>query len=834
MAKANNSRELNDILDYMTSILVNEFPTDVFTISHVVTSIFDTDNCHANMMIKSMISEENFDELKGIYIDLLKKNSKQTPVDIDTNKLEFDFELSKVLDEAANERKKTKGNSIGTEHILLSIINPDNNIKAKEVFNAAGIFYKDILKKCIDDSPKKPQFKSIKPRVIINGNANNTNDVVFPSKSEVNVSGVSSKHEFIEKYTININKEVENGKFDSIVGRDAEIREIIKILSRRKKNNAILVGNNGVGKSSIVYALASKINTNEVPQVLMNKEILMIDIISIVSGTHFRGMFEERVNGLFNELKASTKYILFIDDMQNVLKSNGKDKDTDISSMIGSILNDGSVKVIGTISQKEYRGTIESNTVVSSKFQKIVVEEPNKENAIAMINEIKPKYEEFHNVSYSEDAIIKSVELAKRYVTDRCLPDSAIDIIDLAGAASSVNQEDSDGIMKLKKRLAEIDEEKNAAVNSGEFELIDALNIEENTINKKLSDYKREKTKESQNPTIIEVDKISDIVSEITNIPVSKLTLSEKKKYASIDKVLKQSVIGQDEAIDSLCKVIKRNKAGLGRKNGTIGNFLLCGKSGTGKTLAAKKLAKEIFGDEKALIRLDMSEYSDKSSVTKLNGSSPGYVGYENGGQLTEAVKNKPYSVILLDEIEKADKSVYNMFLQLFDEGRLTDNAGQTVNFKNTIVIMTSNIGARQASELGNGVGFSSDKSANQKAIIEKTLKRNFAPEFLNRIDKIIQFNELTDDNLKDIIKLEINKLNEKLKELSFTFEYNDDVLNYLHKKAIDQKEYGARPIIRLIQENIEDLLTDMILDNDYDNGHEFNASIVDNKIYIV
>ena len=572
--------------------------------------------------------------------------------------------------------------------------------------------------------------------------------------------------------------------------------------------------------------------SENVPEILEGKEIVMIDIMSIVSGTNFRGMLEERVKGLFDELKSSKKYILFIDDMQNVLKSGSKDKDTDLSGMIGDILSGGDVRVIGTITPKEYRNCIESNTSLNSKLQKLVVEPSNEKEAFEIISKSKDTYEKYHNVKYTDEAIRKSIEFAERYITDRSLPDSAFDVIDLAGASAAVSAKESEKLIGLKKSLEKIEQDKTNALNEGEFEKIDSLTSEENKINKEIADFKRQQNANNE-PHVIDENDIAETISNMTGIPISKLSSTEKKKIAHIDDVLKKYVIGQDEAVDAICKVIKRNKVGLGDKTKTLANIFLCGRSGTGKSYLAKKLAEEVFGDEKALIRIDMSEYSEKNSVSKLLGAAPSYVGFEKGGQLTEAVKNKQHCVLLLDEIEKADEEVYNVFLQLFDEGRLTDSAGQTINFKNVIVLMTSNIGAKQASELGGGVGFNTDESANKKSIIEKALRQRFTPEFLNRLDKIVYFNDLTDDNLKTIVKLEVKKLDNRLNDLHYKLKCDSKVIDLLHKKAIKQKEFGARPIRRLIQDGLEDKITDLMLENDYKPNYEFSAICTNDKIEI-
>ena len=819
--------EYTDILAYMLDVLNNEFPTVEFTPEYIMLSILDNPRCHANMIMDNILMTDTLDYLRNYYADIIKGQPKKPILNI-TTKFKFNEELTGIYDKAEIEANAMSSSKLGSEHVLLAIMNPSNHFKIAEKLNSLGLSYDSMCNNCRDFEAPNTEQKMSKVKKSDNSyiNNNHQDNGKMPLKSEVNskVFVQNGNTPFINKYTIDLHEEIANGKYDKLVGRESILNNIITVLSRRRKNNVILVGKPGCGKTSIGYRLAEMIDEGCVPATLEGKKVVMLDVMALLSGTHLRGMFEERVDGLFKELKNNSNYILFIDDMQNIVRNTGKDKDGDLSDVIGRILTEGDVRVIGTIPFKDYRNGIENNSALSTKLQKIIVEPSSKEETFEILKSNKGYYENFHHVKFDDACLLKAVKLAKRYITNNSLPDSAIDVIDLTGASISLNNEQSMFLKTLKENLNLFDAEKKNAMNSGDFEKLDEIAKKESELQKDISDMK--KILENDESTWIKAteDDIADTVSAITTIPVSKLSDSNKTTILHIDEILKKDVIGQDEAINDISKAIKRSRAGFSDNNRCI-SLMLIGKSGVGKTLIAKKLAENVFGDEKALVRFDMSEYQDKTSVNKLLGSSAGYVGYDNGGLLTEAVKNKPYCVLLFDEIEKADDSIYNVFLQLFDEGRLTDNNGTTVNFKNVIVIMTSNVGAKQASELGNGVGFQSNEEENKKAIIEKSLKNKFNPEFLNRIDKIIHFNSLTDENIKAITALELDKLTNRVKENGVNLTYNSDVVDYVFKKAIREKEYGARPVMRIIQDNISDKIVDMVLESD-NNQNSFDISI--------
>lgn len=574
------TKELDEVLTYMTDILGKEFPTDVFTPEYLITSILDNKKSHANIILDNFLMSKNIEELKKIYISWLETNKKDIIFEKDKKIFNFSQELDNILTECEHEKDKMKSSIIGTEHLLLAMLNQDNNhTKIIEIFKNIGVFYNFIFDKCIESKKNIPNEK--KSNLL---NIPKSQNLLIKSDNHTSKKIISNKSEYISKYTTNLNELAMKKQIDDLIGREKELRQIFKILARRKVNNVVLVGEGGCGKTQIVNGIANMIVNNQVPEFLKNKEIVKLNVMALVSGTHFRGMFEERVNGLFEELKNDSKYILFIDDMQSILKNGSKDKDTDLSSMIDTVLSEGDVRVIGTCNFKDYHNAIETNTSISRKLQKIVIEPTNVDETINIIKNIKSKYEEFHNVSYDDDVIKLCVELSNRYITTKKLPDSAIDVIDLSGANISLNRQEPDEIKNIKKALNEIITKKDEFVNNGKFDEVNNLIEQENKLNKDLAEAVRnyEKNKEKYKVKITCND-ITNSISDITNIPVSKLSVDEKEKLCNIEETLKESIIGQDDAIKSICKIIKRNRVGLGDKTKTMGNVLMLGPSGCGK-----------------------------------------------------------------------------------------------------------------------------------------------------------------------------------------------------------------------------------------------------------
>ena len=619
----------------------------------------------------------------------------------------------------------------------------------------------------------------------------------------------------LDNFSRDLIKMAEEGKLDPVIGRDKEILRIAQILSRRKKNNPIILGEPGCGKTAIVEGLANLIQKGECPQNLLDKRLVTLDLTSVVAGTKYRGQFEERLKVILEELAANPNIIVFIDEIHTLIGAGNSSGSLDGSNIFKPALARGEIQCIGATTLDEYRKSFEKDGALERRFQKIMVDASTVSETIEILTNVKDKYESFHKVSYSPEIIELCVKLSDRYITDRQLPDKAFDILDEVGARSQTEQKIPEAIEELKKKAAEIKVQKMDVVKRQNYEQAAELRDKERKILVKLDQEKKKFEEESKNNRYpITEENVYDVVSSITKIPVSKMSIDDTNALINMDKVIKSKVIGQDDAVEKVVKSIRRNRIGIKDPNRPIGSFIFLGSTGVGKTHLAKQIAKELFGSEEALIRVDMSEYQEKHTVSRLVGAPPGYVGYEEGGMLTEQVKNKPYSVILFDEVEKAHRDIFSVLLQILDDGHATDSLGRKINFKNTLIIMTTNLGARKLSDFGSGIGFSSNKYSNEEAkkqVLMKELKNFFSPEFLNRIDDTIVFQTLSQENINHITKLEIDRLMTRLSDRKYNVTYNPKLVEFISKVGFDEV-YGARPIKRAIQDKIEDFISEMVL----------------------
>ena len=642
----------------------------------------------------------------------------------------------------------------------------------------------------------------------------------------------------LDNFSRDLIKMAEEGKIDPIVGRDKEVKRIAQILSRKKKNNAVIVGEAGVGKSALVEKLALMIYKGDCPSNLLDKRIMSLDLTSLVAGTKYRGQFEERIKAIINELQEAPNVILFIDELHTMVGAGNASGAMDAANILKPALARGEMQCIGATTLDEYKKSIEKDAALVRRFQKIILQEPTEEETLAILKNLTSSYQEFHKVTYEEGVLETIVKLSSRYITDRQFPDKAIDVLDELGSEKRVSSKIPEIIEKLKKDIDTIKEKKVQFVKSQNYEQAAKLRDEERKVTTKLEEEKvKWAEKQKDNKTPVSLDDVYDIVTEMTGVPITKLDTKETKKLLQLEEILSAKVIGQGEAITTISKSIRRNRVGIKDANKPIGSFIFIGSTGVGKTFLAKSIAEVLFGDPDKIIRVDMSEYMEKHNVSKLIGSPPGYVGYDEGGQLTEKVKNNPFSVILFDEIEKAHKDVFNILLQILDEGHLTDSFGRKINFTNTIVIMTSNVGAKKVSELGGGVGFKTSSSEEQqyevrKTMIQKALKQQFNPEFLNRIDDVILFNSLDSETLKKIISNEMNKLNKRLIDKKYKINFDKTVINRIFELN-SQEEYGARPLKRIIQNLCEDFLSEEILKGNILEDVQYTLKYKDDKLSI-
>lgn len=796
--------------------------------------------------------------------------------------MDLQNKLNEILRMASIEAYNLKSEYVSIEHILLAISKNDSLVK--KVLLESGGNYEAILQTVIENSgegtsEKPPEgydnlvheliasvrtelendnfidiYSSVLLKIleqkdsyavkILVGSGANIKKLKLNLKHNINNISKISKNESpisdnLKSFATDLNERAKEGRIDPVIGREKEIERVFQVLSRRTKNNPILIGEAGVGKTAIAEGLAIAINEGNAPEILKNKIILSLDLARMVAGSRYRGDFEERIKNVIDEVTDRNDIILFIDEFHNVIGAGKSEGSLDAANILKPVLTKGDLQIIGATTIDEYRKNIEKDPAFERRLMPILIGEPSIDAAIEIINGIKDRYENHHKVEITDEAIKTAVELSDRYLTERFLPDKAIDVIDEAASKMRIKDTSCEEITLLKEELEKINEKKDEAVYGGKFLEASILRDEINTLKEKLDYLEKQKNeKESKNSYVLGYDEIAAVISEMSKIPVSKLKQDESKKYINLNKDLKKEIIGQDVAVDVVANAIKRARVGLSNPKKPIGNFMFLGPTGVGKTFLAKKIAEKLFSGEDDLIRIDMSEYMEKHSVSKLIGSPPGYVGYGEGGQLTEAVRKKPYSVILFDEVEKAHPDVFNMLLQVLDDGFLTDSQGKKVNFKNTVIILTSNIGASKIDKKHN-LGFSTNKNEVEddyeriKSIIDEELKQNFKPEFLNRLDEIVIFNSLGEKEIQKISQFLLDELSERLKKKDINVSFTNKVVKYVSKNGFDKK-YGARPIERFIKKKIENLLTDEILSGNIKEKELIEIDVVRDKIKII
>jgi ATP-dependent Clp protease ATP-binding subunit ClpC len=742
------------------------------------------------------------------------------------NSLPLTKQAEKVIRVTVLEAKALKSPTVETEHLMLSILKNKENI-ATQILNQFDVDY-DLFRQELG------VMKSNDPRAEYQDEGDDDfDDEKKYSQSKSRQGGATkSKTPVLDNFGRDITKLAETGTLDPIVGREKEIERVSQILSRRKKNNPILIGEPGVGKTAIVEGLALRIVQRKVSRVLFDKRVISLDLAALVAGTKYRGQFEERMKAIMNELEKNRDVILFIDEIHTIVGAGGASGSLDASNIFKPALARGELQCIGASTLDEYRMYIEKDGALDRRFQKVMIDPPSVDDTILILNNIKSKYEDYHNVNYDDEAINACVKLSDRYITDRLLPDKAIDVMDEVGARVHLkNINVPQNILDLEKKIEDIKVEKNRVVKSQKFEEAAALRDNEKRLAEDLEKAKAQWEEESKHKRFpIGEEEIAEVISMMTGIPVKRMVEAETQKLRKMADEMKGMVVGQDEAISKVVKAIQRNRVGLKDPKKPIGTFIFLGPTGVGKTELARALARHMFDSEDALIRIDMSEYMEKFTVSRLIGAPPGYVGYEEGGQLTERVRRKPYSVILLDEIEKAHPDIYNILLQVLDDGQLTDGLGRKVDFKNTLIIMTSNIGVRQLKDFGEGVGFATasrqqNADENNKAVIEKALKRTFSPEFLNRIDDVIIFNSLSKENIFEIIDILMKGVMKRLTNLGFSLYLTEEAKSFIAEKGYDS-QFGARPLHRAIQKYLEDPLAEEILNMNIKAGDVLEAGL--------
>lgn len=827
MTEKKFTNELKQTFDYIQNTILKDYDTDKITTEYFVLSVLLNDYSVGYKVLSKIMLQDSLEKAKVHFLQWLSMHSKNS-----LGIKQYDELFEKCINNANFLSVKHKSKTINSGQVLYSIMM--NNNEVNRYFKTMGVTINQIASQVAEETnniieeekqktenkfvsavPQKRNKKPKKEKEIIE--TIKTLDEKTKTNSRVDGECGRIAH--------NLNEMAYNLQIETICGNEKIYKEIFNVLSKRNKNNVVIVGKSGVGKTDTVRNLANLIVSGNVPSAFKKKILLEIDFNSLFYGTQMRGAFETKMKAIQAEIKQNNNFIFFIDSIENSVNKNFSQND--VCEFVETIMKDRNVMLICTCSEKDYSKTIGDIPSWERYFEKITLEEPNEEKCVKILRQHAEKLQIFHNVEYDNEVFDNIVKLSKRYITERSLPDSAIDIMDKAGAKKSVIDYEDEKITKCKQDISAIRnrialmKKNHNEEDSEEYDNLIKKEIELNTT----LDFAMKTHNLTKKREVVTLEDIKECISERTNVPITKLSTNDKDKLKNLNERIKKIVIGQDEAVDSVCKAIKRQRIGISNPNKPV-VFLMAGSTGVGKSYLAKIIAKEIFGDEKKLVRLDMAEYADKTSLTKLVGSGSGYIGYDSGGLLTEAIKKNKHCVLLLDEIEKANDEVHNAFLSMFDEGRMTDNKGVTVDFRNVIVVMTSNVGAKEVDERGNGIGFVTNTEDIKKDIIEKELKRKFKPEFINRIDKIIYFNKLTEENIKHIIKLEIGKVRERLKTMGYGLQENIEntqLFEKIYNNVIEHKNMGARPIIREIQNNIEDKMTDYIIDNDIESGHIFS-----------
>ena len=772
------------------------------------------------------------DELRGQVASPVRENFFGSDKDLDKK-------ASKVMKLSILEAKLLKSPEVDTEHVLLAIMK-DNENKAAEILESQEVTYRKVMDWLVPhkEEPKdgldfgeedEDEDDGIRRRRPDEGNMSYRSEGQPVAGTKQQKS--SKDTPVLDSFSTDMTKAAEEGKLDPVVGREKEIERLAQILSRRKKNNPILIGEPGVGKSAIVEGLAMRIVERKVSRILFDKRVVALDMTAVVAGTKYRGQFEERIRSILNELKKNPDIILFIDEIHNIVGAGSAAGSMDAANILKPSLARGEIQCIGATTLDEYRQNIEKDGALERRFQKVMVEPTTPEETLQILKNIKEKYEEHHCVNYTDEALEACVKLTDRYISDRNFPDKAIDALDEAGSRVHLtNVSVPKEIEEQEKLIEEARKHKNEAVNLQNFELAASFRDQEKNYMNQLEVMKREWEENlKQQRETVDAPQIENVVSMMSGVPVQRMAQAEGIRLKGMKEELKSRVIAQDNAVDTLVKAIQRSRVGLKDPNKPIGTFLFLGPTGVGKTHLAKELARQLFGTTDAMIRIDMSEYMEKYSVSRLVGAPPGYVGYEEGGQLTEKVRRRPYSIVLLDEIEKAHSDVFNLLLQVMDEGRLTDSNGRTVDFKNTVIILTSNIGTRQLKEFGKGIGFAAqlrtDDSEYSRSVITKALNKSFAPEFINRLDEIITFDQLDVEALSKIIDIELKRLYQRMESIGYKLRIDDDAKRYVAEKGYDV-QFGARLLKRSIQSNLEDGLAELILNEEPQNGDVIHVSL--------